>query len=175
MARRREAAFHERRGLRGGMPLTLLACAILFLAPLVPGVLNTGSPGSLLRLPGETVVAVVVLLTVAARWLQTVTAGVYAAVVVAGILLASLDLAFRATIDRPFDLAEDGGAIVDAFGVVQDTVGPLSAILVLLLIGAAVVGLCAVVAVSALRVGRAARGEGPRGRAVVAAVAGAWV
>ncbi|NLP83363.1 hypothetical protein HF576_05860 [Microbacterium sp. CFH 90308] len=175
MARRREAAFPVRGGLRGGAPLTLIACTVLLLAPLVPGVLSTGSPAALVGLPGESVVALVVLLTVAGSVMQRLTAGMFAAVVVAGILLAALDLAFRATIDRPFNLAEDGGAIGDAFGVVQDAVGPVGAAVVVVLIAAAVVGLGVVVALSALRVGRAVRGEGPRGRAAIAALAATWV
>lgn len=175
MARRREAAFPERGALRGGAPLTLIACAILLLAPLAPGVLSTGSPGALLGLPGESVVVLVALLTVAGSLLQRLTAGVFAMVVVAGILLASLDLGFRATIDRPFDLAQDGGAISDAFGVVQAAVGPVSAAVIVVLIGAVAIGSGAVVAVSALRLGRAARGQGARGRAAVAALATAWV
>ncbi len=157
------------------MPLTLVACAVLVVAPLVPAALGSGSPNALLGLPGESVVALVVLLIVVSRSLQSVAAGVYAAAVVAAILVASLDAAFRATIDRPFNLAEDGGAIADAFGVVQDAIGPVSAALVVVLIGAAAAGLAVVVAVSALRVGRAAREEGARGRAAVTAVAAAWV
>lgn len=175
MARRREPAFRERGSPRANAPLTLIACAILLVVPLVPGALSTGNPAALLGLPAESLVALVVLLTIPGSMAQRLTAGALAAIVVAGILLASLDLAFRATIDRPFNLAEDAGAIADAFGVVQDAVGPVGAAVLVALIGAVVVGLGVVVAASALRAGRAARAKGARGRAVVSTIAAAWV
>jgi hypothetical protein len=170
----REPAFGEPRDVRGGMPLTLIAGAILLFAPLVPGALSEG-PRALLSVPGESLVALVVLLTVAGRPLQTLAAGIFAVVVVAAIVLAGLDSAFRATIDRPFDLAEDGGSIADAFGVVQDAVGHVSAAVVVVLIGAAVAASGIVVAAAALRVGRATRREGAGGRAAVAAIAATWI
>lgn len=175
MARRREPAFRERGSPHGSAPLTLIACAILLVVPLVPAALSMGNPAALLGLPAESLVALVVLLTVPGTIAQRLTAGAFAAIVVAGILLTSLDLAFRATIDRPFNLAEDGGAIADAFGVVQDAVGPVGAAVVVALIGAVVVGLGVAVAASALRVGRTARAKGARGRAVVSTIAAAWV
>lgn len=175
MARRREPSFRERGSPRANAPLTLIACAILLVVPLVPGALRTGNPAALLGLPAESLVALVVLLTIPGIMAQRLTAGAFAAIVVTGVLLASLDLAFRATIDRPFNLAEDGGAIADAFGVVQDAVGPIGAAVLVALIGAVVVGLGIVVAASALRVGRTARAKGARGRAVVSTIAAAWV
>lgn len=155
--------------------LTVLACAALLVVPLVPGALSTGSPSALLGVPVESVIVVVALLAVAASWLRMLTAGVFAAVVVAALLLAALDLAFRATIDRPFNLAEDGSAVVDAFDVVQDAVGPVGAGVVVLLVAALAVAAGALVAASALRVGRAARRAGPRGRAAVATISVAWI
>lgn len=175
MARRREPSFRERGSTRANAPLTLIACAILLVVPLVPGALSTGNPAALLGLPAESLVALVVLLTIPGIMAQRLTAGAFAAIVVTGVLLASLDLTFRATIDRPFNLAEDGGAIADAFGVVQDAIGPVGAAVLGALIGAVVVGLWVVVAASALRVGRTARAKGARGRAVVSTIAAAWV
>ena len=175
MLRRRDAASVDRNGRRGGPVLTVLACATLLVVPLVPGALSAGSPSALLGVPVESVIVVVALLAVAMSWLRMVIAGVFAAAVVAALLLAALDLAFRATIDRPFNLAEDGGAISDAFGVVQDAVGPVSAVAVVLLVVALAVAVGALVAASALRVGRAARRAGPRGRAAVATISVAWI
>ena len=175
MLRRRDAASVDRNGRRGGPVLTVLACATLLFVPLVPGALSTGSPSALLGVPVESVIVVVALLAVTASWPRMVIAGVFAAVVVAALLLAALDLAFRATIDRPFNLAEDGSAIVDAFDVVQDAVGPVGAVAVALLVVAVAVAVAALVAASALRVGRAARRAGPRGRAAVATISVAWI
>lgn len=175
MTGRRETAFDDRGARRGGALLTLIACATLLVVPLVPGVLSTGDPSAFWGVPVEPLVVLVALVTLAGRSLQTLTAGVFAVVIVAAILLAALDLAFRATIDRPFNLAEDGGAIIDAFGVVQDALGPVSAVVVVLLIGAVLVGSGALVAASALRVGRATREAGDRGRAAISTLAAAWI
>lgn len=155
--------------------LTVLACATLLVVPLVPGALSTGSPRALLGVPVESVIVVIALLAIAGRRLQTLVAGVFAAIVVTALLLASLDLAFRATIDRPFNLAEDGSAIGDAFGVVQDSVRPVGAAVAVVLVIAVAVALGLLVGASALRVGRAARRAGPRGRAVVATISVAWI
>lgn len=175
MLRRRDAASVDRNGRRGGPVLTLLACVTLLVVPLVPGTLSAGSPSALLGVPVESVIVVVALLAVAVSWLRTVIAGVFAAAVVAALLLAALDLAFRATIDRPFNLAEDGSAVADAFDVVRDAVGTVSAVIVVLLVVALAVAVGALVAASALRVGRAARQAGPRGRAAVATISVAWI
>ncbi|WP_019180718.1 sulfatase-like hydrolase/transferase [Microbacterium yannicii] len=179
MIRRREVGIESRDGAGGRGALTLLACATLLAVPLAPGALSTGSPTALLAVPAESLVILLVLATLMRPSMRTLAAALFAAAVVAAVVLASLDLAFRATIDRPFDLAEDGVALLDAYGVVQDTLGAVGAVSVLLLAGALVVGIGVVLAAAALRIARTARDEardaGRRGRAMVAVVAGAWI
>ncbi|MCC2031076.1 CDP-alcohol phosphatidyltransferase [Microbacterium allomyrinae] len=154
--------------------LTLLAGATLLVAPLVPGALSRESPQEFLGIPVESVIIVLLLLIVVRAPLQVLAAAVFGAVVLAAVLVSSLDLAFRETIDRPFNAAEDGGALVDAFGVVQNALGAVGATTVLAGVGALVVAFGAVVALAALRVGRRLS-QRRRGRAAVAVVATVWI
>lgn len=175
MTRRRETLPGSRVTMYREAVITLVACAALLTVPLAPGWLSTGSPAALAGVPVESLLVLLLLLTVMRASIRGLTAALFAAVVVAAVTLASLDLAFRATIDRPFNPAEDGGALVDAYGVVRDTLGPVGAVTVVLLAGALVVASGVVLAAAALHVGRIARREGRRGRATVATLAGAWI
>jgi hypothetical protein len=160
---------------RADVVLTVIACLTVLVVPLVPGVLRTGDANALLGIPAESVVVLLVLLAVARPTVRGIAAAVFAVLAVGAFLIALLDLGFRATIDRPFSPVEDRGALVDAFGVMRSALGPVSAAGVLLLISALVVALTAAVAFAALRIGSVARAAGPRGRAAVAVVAGAWI
>jgi hypothetical protein len=160
---------------RADVVLTVIACLTVLVVPLVPGVLRAGDANALLGIPAESVVVLLVLLAVARPTVRGIAAAVFAVLAVGAILIALLDLGFRATIDRPFSPVEDGGALIDAFGVMRSALGPVSAAGVLLLIAALVVTLTAAVAFAALRIGSVARAAGPRGRAAVAVVAGAWI
>lgn len=154
---------------------TVVACATLLVAPLIPGALATGSPSGLVGLPVESLVVVLVLVAAAAVSVRAIAAALFGAVVVAAILVAALDLGFRATVDRPFSLAEDGGALVSAFGVVEDTTGTVAAILIVAVLAGLAVAAAVGLARAALRVGRTIVGTGDRGLATVAFVTAAWV
>jgi len=120
---------------------------------------------------------VVVLVLVAAdrRPLRATAAGAFGVVVVAAIVVATLDSWFRASIDRPFSLAEDGGALVSAWGVVEDATGPITAVLaVALLVGLAGAAALAV-AWAALRVAATVVDAGRGGRIAAAVVTAAWI
>ena len=81
---------------------------------------DDGTPAALLGLPAESIVVVLVLARRRpAAGSRVVVAAVVRRLVVVAIVVAALDLGFRATIDRPFSLAEDGGASSSAFGVVE--------------------------------------------------------
>ncbi|WP_127476609.1 hypothetical protein [Microbacterium sulfonylureivorans] len=175
MTGQRETPSDGRDGPRGAGLLTVLACATLLVAPLVPGALSSGTPSALLGLPVESLVVLTVLLTVVRPPLRALAAVLFATAVVVAIVAASLDLGFRATIDRPFSVAEDGGALVDAFGVAEDALGRLGATSALLLVGVLAATTGAMVGLAALRVGRVAAGEERRGRAIVGALAAVWI
>lgn len=160
-------------GARRAGALTAAAAATLALAPLVPGVLAGGGALALVGVPGESI-AVVLLLVAAGRPVRAVAAIAFGALVVAAVVAGALDLAFRVTIDRPFNPADDGTALIDAYGVVADAMGPLgaaSAVAALALIAVAGVG---GLAAAALRVGAFA-GASDRTRLAAAAVAAIWI
>ncbi|MFB8146434.1 CDP-alcohol phosphatidyltransferase [Microbacterium sp. NPDC056003] len=155
--------------------MTILACATLLVAPLVPGALGDEGSAALLAVPVESIAVVLVLAAVTHRLARRIVAGVYAAIVVVAVVVAGLDLAYESTIDRPFSLAEDGGSLVSAYGVVSDAMGPVGAASVVALI-LAVASLAGwVLAAAALRVGTLVAHDGRRGRGVVSAVAATWI
>lgn len=154
---------------------TGVAVTALLVVPLVPGALTAQRPAALVGLPAESIVVILVLLAVAYRPGRVIAAGAFGAFVVGAVVMAALDLGFRATIDRPFNVTEDGGALVDAYGVVADALGPVGAgtvvVLLAAVLAAGVVGLAA----AALRVGALAQDRGANGRAAIAAVTGVWI
>ncbi|MFE7845733.1 CDP-alcohol phosphatidyltransferase [Microbacterium sp. NPDC057407] len=166
----------DRAAPRGGpAAATALAVAAVALAPLVPSALAAHTAAGLIGLAAESLVIVLVLLVVEQRWLRGIAAAVFGGLVVAAIVLAALDVAFLATVDRAFNPAEDVGAIADGLGVVADAVGgPAAAMVAALAVavcGAGAYGL----ARAALRVGRATRAQGARGRALVSALTAVWI
>ena len=163
------------RGSRGGVLLTVLAGAALLVAPQLPAAVREGEVGAAFGIPVESLIVLIALLVAVRPVARAVAAGAFAVVVVAAILLALLDLGFRATIDRPFNPVEDRGALIDAFGVMRTALGPVTSGAVLLLVIALVIAATAGIACAALRVGGAARAAGSRGRATLAILAGAWV
>ncbi len=170
------AAFDEKPGRRrSSRAATVAAFATLILAPLVPAALASGSPAGMLSLPVESIVVVLILLTLPWRLARGIVAGAYGALVVIASICAALDVGFRATVDRAFSIVEDGRGLASAFGVVADAIGlgsavVLSAVVVALLVGAAIA-----IARAALRVGRVMRGSGRQGRVGAAVVTLTWV
>jgi hypothetical protein len=162
------------RGGPGAAVLTAVAVVALVLVPLVPGALGQDGPAALVGIPGESIAVVLLLLIAVRRPPRTAAAVAFGVVVIAAIVLAAIDLVFRATIDRPFNAAFDGKALVDGYGVVADTMGPLGAASALALVAVVAVAGVAAVAAAAMRVGGAA-GAGPLGRVVVGGIAVAWI
>jgi hypothetical protein len=154
---------------------TAAAFATLLAAPLLAGALTEGTPAALLGLPAESIAVVLVLLTLPGPRTGTVVASLFGALVVVATLVAALDLGFAATIDRAFDVAQDGPALVSAFGVLADAVGAGNALaIVALLIALLVAGVIAV-ARAALHSGRIVARSGRNGRVAVAALATTWI
>jgi hypothetical protein len=162
---------------RRAAALTAVAVLALLVVPLVPGVLAGAGPAALVAVPGESIAIVLVLLLAAGRAVRTTAAVAFAAVVVVAVLVAALDLAFRATIDRPFNVADDGKAVVDGYGVVADAMGPVGAASAAVLAAAIVTAAVAGLAAAALRVGGPAglAGRGRRGRGMASVLAAAWI
>jgi hypothetical protein len=161
--------------LRSRRTLTLVVAIVLLVAlPLLPGVLATGSPAALFRLPVESIIAILLLALLPWRPARIVVAGVFGAFVVVALALAGLNTAFEYALDTPFD-PNDWRQVGDGFGVVADSIGAPAAIAILVLVAVVVVGMGCAVAWAALRVDAAVRGERMRGRAAISAAAAAWL
>jgi hypothetical protein len=119
----------------------------------------------------------VLLLLLALPWTpaRRVVAGVFAGVIVAAVLIAGLDVAFRVTVSRPFNPVDDASGVVRAAGVVADATGAGGVILAVGAIAAASVGAGYGVARAALRTERVTRRAGHVGRVVVTAVSSTWI
>ncbi len=162
-------------GRHGSGVLTVVAFAALVAAPLIAGVLLSGTPAALLSLPAESIAVILILLALPQRRMRWVVAGVFGVVVVLAALIAALDLGFEATIDRAFNLADDWPALVSAFGVVGDATGTVNAILIVLAIVAVLVAAAIALARAALRAERVTNRSGRAGRIAVTAVTTTWI
>ncbi|MES1212130.1 MAG: hypothetical protein ABUT11_01140, partial [Leifsonia sp.] len=154
---------------------TLVIALVLMVAvPLLPGLLASGSPLALIRLPGESLVVVLLLALLPWRPVRRAFAVVYGAFVVVALVFAGLDAAFEYALDIHFD-ASDWVQVGDGFGVVEDSIGAPASFAVLILL--AVVGLAAAAALAwaALRVDAALRRAGRRGSLVASGVTAAWI
>ena len=152
-----------------------MAFATLFAVPLIAGALRTGSPAEFLRLPAESIIVVLLLLAMPQTRFRWIVALAFGVLVVVASAVAGLDLGFEATIDRSFDPAQDWSAIVSAVGVVGDSAGAATAILVVALIVAVLIAAVVAVARAALRAERTTARCGPRGRTAATAVTAAWI
>ncbi len=157
---------------------TLAACAAVVLAPLVPGVVHTGTNAAILAVPFEAVALVLLLVVVPWRAARVAVATAFALLVVAATVLAGLDRAFVSTIDRPFRAADDAPQLLAAAGVVRDAAGDAGLVAALVALVAVTVGAVWALAAAALRVGRVAAREGATGRTTriaAALAAGVWI
>ena len=151
-----------------------LAIVLLVAVPLVPGVFEGGSPAGLIRLPIESIIAVLVLSLVPWRPARIGIAIVYGVVVVAALLLAAIDAAFQYALDVPFDLS-DWQQVGDGFGVVEDSIGSPIAIAIVVLLVIIAAATVAVLGWAVLRVDESLRRHLVRGTMVASTVAGVWV
>lgn len=154
---------------------TVLAIAVLAVVALAPGLIGSGSPLALLRLPLEAVVALVALTLLPGRRLRGVVAALAGLLLVLTAVSAALDRAFSLTVGRPFDVVTGWPELVDGYGVVQDSAGSAGALA--LLVGVVVLAVGAVIAVAAslLHLARRLR---PRRRATLigaSAVTAGWL
>ncbi len=150
------------------------AITALVVIPLLPGVLAAGTPAALFRLPVESIVAILLLTLLPWRRVRIVVAIVFGVFVVAALLIAGLDAAFRYALDVPFD-PNDWQQIGDGFGVVRDSIGAPLAIGALVLIAVLAVAIACALAWAALRVDAAVRADRAHGVPAISTVAAVWV
>ena len=164
-----------RPGRRGRAAATVAAFAVLLFAPSVSGLLATGSPAGLAALPFESLAVLLVLVAVPWRPLRWAVAVLFGSFVVGVTALAALDLGFRFTVDRAFIAASDWRQVADAYGVLSDGVGPVSALILVALIVAVAAGGVAGMAWAALRASDEVRDRGRRGLAVLTTATVVWM
>lgn len=165
----------RRRGSRAATVTTFAALAALVVAPLIAGALPTGTPAALLRLPAESIAVVLILLLIPGRRLRAFVAGAFGLFVTLAILVAALDLGFRATIDRAFNPAEDWPAVFSAIGVVGDSVGVVNAVLIVVLLVTVLVAAGVTLVGAALRARQVTARSGRTGQIAITAVTVMWI
>ena len=119
--------------------VTVLSAVTVFVAAVAPGVIDSGSPLALARLPIECLLALVALILLPWRWARRAVAILAAVLLVAAAILATLDRVFLTTVGRPFDVVAGWSELGDGYGVVSDSAGSLGALALLVLVGLLVV------------------------------------
>jgi hypothetical protein len=126
----------------------LIAAAVVFLVVLAPGLISSGSALALIRIPLESVLALLILVALPWSVARRIVAIVVAIVFVTTIASAALDRGFATAVGQPFNVVTGWPELADAYGVLRDSTGPVAAIaiLALLVIAAAVAALVVAVA-----------------------------
>ncbi len=150
------------------------AIVVLVVLPLLPGALAIGSPVALIRLPVESIVAILLLTVLPWRPARIVVAIVFGVFVVVALVIAALDVAFRYALDVSFD-PNDWQQVGDGFGVVRDSIGAPAAVALVVLTGVVAAAMTGALAWAALRVDAAIRADRPHGIPAISTVAAAWV
>jgi hypothetical protein len=154
--------------------VTALAWVTVIVAPLLARALEPDT-GLAARLPVETILVLLIAVAVPDGVIRRSVAYAFGALVVLAALIALLDLSFRGTIDRGFAASEDWRAVINAYKVVQDVVGPITAALAAVVVVGLAVAAVFVIGRCVLRCARTVTHLGARGRVAVAAAASAWV
>ncbi|WP_460535886.1 LTA synthase family protein [Humibacter ginsengiterrae] len=165
----RTLAAHPRRAA-----MLALAIVLLIAAPLVPGIVSTGSALGFARIPFESLAVLFVLYIVPWKPVRVACASLFGAFVVVAILLAGIDLGYEQVLDTHFDPA-DWQQLNDAFGVISDAMGAVPAALLVAVALLVAAGLAVALAFSALRVGAAVRRHLRIGPAIVTTASAIWV
>ena len=150
------------------------AIAALVVLPLIPGALASGSIADLVRIPVESIVALLVLALIPWRMLRLAVATAFGMFVAIAVLLASIDRGYQAAIGIHF-VPLDWLQLGDAYGVVASAIGSAPAVAVFAAAVALIVAVGVVAGWAALRVDAALRRRGDRGRIALAAVSVAWI
>ena len=112
----------------------MASLVVVFLVALAPGIISSGSPLALIRVPLEAVVVLVVVALLPWRLARRIVAILVAIGLVATLTSAALDRGFTLAVGAPFNIVTGWPELVDAYGVLRDSTGPVVAILVLILL-----------------------------------------
>lgn len=172
-SRARTPARARARRIRSGLA-TALAAITVFVVSLAPGLIASQSALALVRIPLESILALVVLAFLPGRWARRAVAAVVAVLLVLAAVSAALDQEFVATVGRPFDVATDWAELSDGYGVVRDSAGPAGALAILILVALVAAGAVVAVSASLLRLARVLRGRRRVSLATAIAVTAGW-
>ncbi|MFE2811143.1 sulfatase [Streptomyces nigra] len=131
---------------------TVLAAVLVFVVLLVPNRLDQITVQSFLRLPVEAIVLAAVLPVLPSR-ARRITAAVLGVFVGLTAVLKCLDMGFRETLARPFDLVFDWVLLADAADFLKDSLGRTGEVLAVI---GVIVATVAVLVLSALAMTRLA-------------------
>lgn len=154
MTRRAPSGTRRERSKTWAVVVTTLSAVTVFVAAVAPGLVDSGSPLALARLPIECLLVLVVLILLPWRWARRTVAILAAVLLVAATILAALDRVFLATVGRPFDVVSGWSELVDGYGVVSDSAGTIGALALLVLVGLVLVAAVVAIAASLLHLAR---------------------
>ena len=100
-----------------------ISAVIVFLGVNAPGVISSGSALSLLRVPLEAILALVILAVLPWTPVRRIVASLAALVFVTTILSAALDRGFVSAVGQPFNVVTGWPDLVSAYGVLSDSTG----------------------------------------------------
>jgi hypothetical protein len=123
--------------------LGVISVVVVFLVALAPGLITSGSPVALVRVPLESALALAILAVIPRQLARRIVAVLIAVVFITTIASAALDRGFTLAVGEPFNIVTGWPELVDAYGVLRDSTGAGAAvaILILLVVTAAVAGL----------------------------------
>ena len=158
----------------GGAVGSLVAGLLVWFALVGPDAPSALSTASLVVVPLDGLVLLVVLLLLRGRvrrWVALLAGVALGAVA----LLRALDLAFRAALDRPFDPVTDWTYLRSVRDLARDSLGPVASVAVLPAAAALAVGLLVVLPWSVLRLSRMAARHRTASARLVSVLAGVWL
>jgi hypothetical protein len=106
----------------------IVSAVVVFVAALAPGIISSGSALALVRVPLEAVLALVILAVLPWTIIRRVISILFAIVFVATILSAGLDRGFKLNVGAAFNVVTGWPELVDGYGVVRDSTGPVAAV-----------------------------------------------
>ncbi|GAA4657841.1 sulfatase [Amycolatopsis dongchuanensis] len=138
--------------------LTVLACLLVLFALIVPDRLDRFSLWAFLRLPGEAIAGVALVLVLPPR-ARRVVAAVLGAGLGLVLLVKLLNLGFFVAFDRPFNLVFDWGFLPPALELATGDAGRLGELAAFAGVGLLAVAVVALMALAAVRLGRITAGH----------------
>ncbi|MEU6546155.1 sulfatase [Streptomyces sp. NPDC046859] len=131
---------------------TVLAAVLVFVVLLVPNRLDQITVQSFLRLPVEGLFLAAVLLALPSR-ARRITAAVLGVLLGLSAILKCLDMGFRQTLARPFDLVFDWVLLGDAADFLKDSLGRTGEVLAVIGVVALAVAVLVLSALAVVRLG----------------------